>query len=198
MNVYRFSHRLMLSLVVVFVTTASASMALASPGGAKGFGLMTGYREVASAVVNGSIFECQDHDEGSAYYYIYLTTKMVDDMWEYLDWGGTVTLEVTTQHTFTGSGELSYSENISITGPGLNGSPQSDEETVSSPGGSIIHRMVFTQPITANDMGGMYAGGYIEVFINATADGDLGALCGQHVGGQAMWQARGAVIRLVP
>lgn len=190
--------RIFLTFVSALTLLGLSDILHASPSsGPKGYGLMTSYREVGSAIVNGSIFQCADADEGSAYYYLYLTPRMVDGMWDYLDWGGTVTLEVTTQHTFTGTGDFSYSENVVIEGPGISGS-HSQQESMSSPGQSVIVRQVFSHPITANDMGGINAGGYLTVTINATANGDLGPLCGQHVGGQMMWQARGAVLRLEP
>jgi len=167
--------------------------------GPRGYGFRIESGDMASAVLDGTRYvRCTDSDNGYAVYTLQLSTKMVDEMWDVLNMGGTVAIEVITQHTFTGEGEYSYSENITIEGPGIHGS-HSNQATASSPGRpSIVTRMEFEEAVTANDMGGVIAGGVITISLNATAQADLAGLCGEIKGGQVMWKTRGAILWLLP
>lgn len=170
---------------------------LAQPSGPKGYGFRVSGPEAAAALAYG-FSSCYQTDDGSATYELPLTGRIVDEMWNYLDWGGTVTLEVYTQYTFTGDGQLTYSESIDASGPGITAS-FSHQDQASSPGMESV-RMYVThrENIDRSQMTGVHEGSSIFVTYRATSTVDLGTICRPQDLGQALGKGRGAVLRLEP
>ncbi len=167
--------------------------------GPKGYGFTGAGGDMASVSLEGTHFKrCTDNDDGWAEARLTLSAKMVDEMWDVLDQGGSVTVQVMTYHRMQGKGDLSYSEQIAISGPAISGS-LSNQEQMSSPGyPSHTETLIHEHSITRNDMGGVIAGGTITVSATASAQGSLGIECGRIVGGHAYWKMRGVVMRLNP
>ena len=169
----------------------------AQPSGPKGYGFKITSNNAAAAVAYG-FSSCYASDPGYSTYELVLSPRMVDEMWNYLNWGGSVTLEVITQHTFTGDGNLSFTEDIQVSGSGITAS-FSGQDQASSPGmNSDINHETYRESITANDMGIMAAGGSIQVSITSNSTVDLGTICRPQDLGQTLGKGRGAVIRLEP
>lgn len=196
-------------LLATACSTDSSGPTLPEPGGPdagflvngpKGYGFTVQSGDFASVILDGTHFRrCTDSDEGQGEFTLQVTQRMVDEMWDVLDQGGTVTIEAITYHRFSGAGDLTYSEQISVSGPGVVSGSFSNTEQVSWPGyPAQTYTLYFEQPVTRNDMTGVSAGGTITVSGTAQADGDLGGSCGEIVGGHAYWKMRGAVLRLVP
>ncbi len=171
--------------------------------GKKGYGFnIEALPNGAAASVSGFLpaNRCTDSKTVTVRFRLNLTPEIVDEMWDVIDLGGTVKVEVITQHTFTSMGTFTYNENIGIHGPGVH-AYHSGEAQATNPGTpSQITRKVYETQINASHMGGVVAGNPMTVVLTATVTGDIGVACGvlPIVGGMVQWVARGAILWVDP